>query len=102
MFLRISNCIQCSRRTSDTTGIITIVAGQQSATIPLEIIADNYDEVDENFKITLSNANNATISTDLFTGTILNDDDPPVASVVTNYSVREDSGANDKNGLVVT
>ena len=89
-------------RTSDTTGIITIVAGQQSATIPLEIIADNYDEIDENFKITLSNVNNATIGTDIFTGTILDDDDSPVAAIMTNYSSFEDSGANDATGLVVT
>ena len=89
-------------RTSDTTGIITIVAGQRSATIPLEIIGDNYDEIDENFKITLSNVNNATIGTDIFTGTILDDDDPPVAAIMTNYSSFEDSGANDATGLVVT
>ena len=53
-------------------------------------------------KLPYQTLNNATISTDLFTGTIIDDDDPPVASIVTNYSVREDSGANDKNGLVVT
>ena len=64
-------------------------------TIPLEIIADNYDEADtESFTITLSGATGATIG-DPFTGSIADDDDPPKATISGTHMAPEDSGAND-------
>ena len=42
---------------------------------------DALDEEDETFTVTLSNASNATIADDEATGTILDDDEPPVLSL---------------------
>ena len=68
-------------RTSDTTGVITFAQGVGSVNIPLEIIADEFDEVNETFKISLANAVNATIGTESITGTIGDDDDSPNISI---------------------
>ena len=79
--------------------------GNNQATIPLEIIADNYDEDNENFTLALSNESNATVASDearQINGTIEDDDNPPVASISATYAVGEGDGANDADGLVVT
>ena len=81
-------------RTSDTTGTVTIADGQQSATIPLEIIADANDEFNENFKITLSNEVNTTLGTDEITGIIEDDDDQPVARIGSGLILNERYGDN--------
>ena len=63
-------------RTSDSAGIITIAKGASTAIIPVEIIADEFDEDNESFTITLTSPTGATIGTESITGTIADDDDP--------------------------
>ena len=46
-------------RISDSAGVLTIAKGETSATIPVEIIADYYDEVDEKFRVTIEDPVNA-------------------------------------------
>ena len=50
-------------RISDSSGKITIAQGSNSAVIPLEIIADKYDEIDETFTLSLSSPTAATVGT---------------------------------------
>ena len=64
-------------RSSDTSGVITFTKGVGSVNIPVEIIADEFDEDNETFTIRLANAVNATIGTESITGTIGDDDDSP-------------------------
>ena len=76
-------------RYSDSTGTLTIAQGTSSAIIPLEIIADKYDENDEIFKITLINASGATIGTESITATISDDDAEPSVDLEYNTYVYE-------------
>ena len=72
-------------------GKLTLVEGESSTEIPLEIIADNNDELDETFKITLTGSNYSTVSTLLGsrTITITDDDDPPIVSIETTVFTNE-------------
>ena len=76
-------------RSSDSRGILTIAKGASSAMIPIEIIADQYDEIDETFTITLTNASDATIGTNSITATIRDDDDEPKVSIEFSETVHE-------------
>ncbi len=53
---------------------ITFLPGETSSFIDIEIIADEWKETDEEFKVVLSNPSNATILTGEGVGTIRNDD----------------------------
>ncbi|MBI1324361.1 S8 family serine peptidase, partial [bacterium] len=64
------------------SGMITIAAGATSATIAVPILGDTDYEADETVRVTLSNpSSNATIAAPFATGTIVNDDTPPVPSM---------------------
>ena len=69
-------------RTSDSAGRVRIASGSNSATIPLEIIADNYDEINEQFRLTLSNPSGAILGTDTIDLTISDDDDEPKVAII--------------------
>lgn len=56
------------------SGTLTIAAGERTSSISISIIADNIKEADEDFKVILSNAVNATISEAEGLGTIRNED----------------------------
>ena len=60
---------------------LTFAAGETSKTVPVSTDEDTTDEDNETFTLTLSNATNAEISDATATGTIVNDDTPPVLSV---------------------
>ena len=60
------------------SGIVTFAAGVTSQVITVNVQGDTVVEPDETFTVTLSGATNATITTATATGTILNDDTPPV------------------------
>ncbi|HUR32332.1 MAG TPA: Calx-beta domain-containing protein [Vicinamibacterales bacterium] len=62
------------------SGSATIAAGQTSTTISVAVIGDTAVEVDETFRVMLSNAVGATIADGDATGTIVNDDVAPPAS----------------------
>ena len=89
--------------TTGATGTLSFYPGETTKSIPLEIIPDQYDEDNENFTVTLSSPTHTTLGTnDTNTVTIVDDDLPPVASIISTYSAAEGSGANDANGLVVS
>ncbi|MGD1700197.1 Calx-beta domain-containing protein, partial [Dapis sp. BLCC M229] len=77
----------------DYTGIsntTTIVAGQTTASITVDITDDTIDELDETFNIDLSNPVNATIADDQGIGTIVDNDQPSVT--IADVTVDEDAG----------
>ena len=69
-------------RTSDSAGKLTFLRGERLKTIPLEIIADDYDESNETFTIELTNALGAELGTAMSVVIIGDDDDEPKVSIV--------------------
>lgn len=65
-----------------TSGTATIPAGETATTVEVPLLDDTTDENDETFTLSLSGAVNATVADDSATGTIGDDDDPPVLDVV--------------------
>lgn len=61
------------------TGSVTFAAGQDTATLTLQVAGDTVVEADETFTVTLSDATGATLSDAVATGTIVNDDSAAVA-----------------------
>ncbi|NEP13050.1 MAG: DUF4347 domain-containing protein [Symploca sp. SIO2C1] len=76
---------------TDTTGTVTIAAGQTSAIISVPITNDLLNEVDETFTVNLSNAIRATILDPQGVGTITDDDPEPNLSI-DDVMVDEDAG----------
>ena len=76
-------------RISDSAGRITLAVGESSVTIPLEIIADAYDEANDQFKLTLSNVSGAMIGMATTTATIEDDDATPTVSIANSVPVTE-------------
>jgi cyclophilin family peptidyl-prolyl cis-trans isomerase len=62
------------------TGTVTFAVGETSQIITVNVQGDTEVEPDETFTVTLSNPSNGIITTDTTTGTIQNDDTPPVES----------------------
>ncbi|MDB9541064.1 peptidylprolyl isomerase [Anabaenopsis arnoldii] len=62
------------------TGTVTFAAGETSQVITVNVSGDTEVEQDETFTVSLSNPSNGIITTDTTTGTIQNDDTPPVES----------------------
>jgi len=58
----------------ETTGSITIAAGQTTATIPVEILSDNVREQDETFEVVLTDISAGTLADATALGTIKNED----------------------------
>ncbi|MCP3904121.1 MAG: DUF11 domain-containing protein, partial [Planctomycetes bacterium] len=73
-------------------GAVLIPAGIQAATIAVPVLGDLLDEPDEAFSVQLTGAVHAVLASPLATGTILDDDDPPMLSV-TGATVTEAPGA---------
>ena len=76
-------------RISDSTGTITLAAGEGSATIPLEVIADSHDEGTEGFTLILSNPSGVIIGTPFTNVTIIDDDALPTVSIAPAVAVTE-------------
>ena len=71
----------------DTTGTVTIAAGQRTATVNVPIIGDRVAEADETIQLTFTGARlNASITT---AGTIKNDDAAPVFTTDKAFAVGE-------------
>ena len=64
-------------------GTISFAANETSKTVTINVAGDTAIEPDEGFTVTLSNPNNATITTASAGGTIQNDDLPPPNFLVT-------------------
>ena len=76
-----------------TTGTVTILAGDTTATIFVPIVNDGVDEEDETFTVALTSATNATITPTPNTaiGTITDDDTAPTVSI-NDVTVTEGTG----------
>ena len=71
------------------TGTLTFTAGVTEQTFTVATIEDVTDQRNETFTVTLSNATNATISGATATGTIKDDDAPPLVAWSTVMTVAE-------------
>ncbi|WP_304437819.1 S-layer family protein, partial [Cylindrospermopsis sp. CR12] len=76
------------------SGTVNFAAGETGQTITVNVSGDTMVESDEGFTVTLSNSNNATITTVTATGTITNDDIPSITLAVSPSSVAEDGTTN--------
>lgn len=76
-----------------STGTVTINAGSRSTTISIRVNGDTTIEQDEIFYINLSNPVGATISNNLGTGTILNDDVQPDKTLSINDTVLKEGNS---------
>ena len=82
-------------------GTATILAGERTATIDIEINGDTKYEEDETFNIVLSNPQGGSINTPSSIGTIINDDLPELQ--ITNKSIKEgDSGVKNLEFEITT
>ena len=63
------------------TGTLTFAAGETTKNIPIAVLADAFDEVDETVTVTLSNPNNVTINDGVGELTITDDDVAPTLSI---------------------
>jgi hypothetical protein len=71
------------------SGTVTIAAGDTDATVTVSIVGDTLHEADETFTVTIANpSSGVALARAVATGTIVDDDDPPVVSVA-NTSVPE-------------
>ena len=73
------------------SGTLTFAAGTTSQTVTVPIKQDALDEEDETFTITLSGVSNATIDDNEATGTIADDDAPPMLSIADKNIVEADA-----------
>ena len=71
------------------TGTLTFTAGDTEQTFTVATIEDVTDQSNETFTVTLSNATNATIAGATATGTIKDDDAPPLVAWSTVMTVAE-------------
>src|SRR5213078_3982426 len=72
------------------SGTLTFPANSTTPqTISIVVNGDNIDEIDETFTVNLSNPTRATIANGAGTGTILDDDNPPIVA----FSLASSSGA---------
>ncbi|KAM3091542.1 DUF4347 domain-containing protein, partial [Phormidesmis sp. 146-35] len=67
--------------TAVMNGEVEFAPGETTKTIAIDITGDILQEINEDFKVTLSTPTNATINSAIATGIIQNDDTPPTISV---------------------
>ena len=79
---------------TQTTGTLTIAAGDTSGTIEVPIVADEEDEDQESLTLNLSNATNATIGDAQANGIILDGDSLPIVTIL---DVSETEAFNNKH-----
>jgi Calx-beta domain/Dockerin type I domain/SdrD B-like domain len=74
--------------------ILTIPAGQQSATISVALKDDSVDEADETFVVNLSSPTGTVIGNGTGTGTILDDDPAPTVAIFDSSRIEPISGTS--------
>ncbi len=75
------------------SGSLVFTPGETVQTVAVEIQDDAVDEPDETFVVSLDGAENATIARPEATGTIIDNDAPPVVSIVSAVRVGEADGS---------
>ena len=82
------------------TGTLTFAPGATTQTIPITVQGDLSDEINETYRVTLSNPGNATITTAIGTGTIT-DNDPVPSIAIDDVTVTEgNAGTTNANFTV--
>ena len=84
-----------------TTGTLTFNPGTTTQTIPIAVQGDLLNEALETYRVTLSNAVNASITTAVGTGTIT-DNDPLPSIVINDVSVAEGNSGTTNADFTVT
>src|SRR5205814_9625349 len=79
----------------ENSGSVTLAPGETSKEIVLQVMGDRLNEPDETFFVQLGNPKFATIARDRATGTILNDDPLPSASIDDVTLTEGDNGTKD-------
>ncbi len=87
--------------TAVATGQVSFAVGEQTKTIVIKVNADVLDEVDENFRVLLSQPVGATIADGEGVATIQNDDQPPTLSI-DNVTVNEPGSGTTQAVFTVT
>ncbi len=78
--------------TAPTPGVLTFAPGETEKTITVNVLGDGLFEVDETFFVNLSNPTNATLANAQAKGTILNDDEAPMLTLVGASVLEGDAG----------
>ena len=73
-------------------GSVTVLAGQASATLTVNVAKDSTVELDENFTVTLSDPNAGVITSPTAEGTILNDDSSVISLTATSVNEGDSGG----------
>ena len=73
------------------SGSLTFASGEISKTVTVTLLDDSRYEADETFRMTLASPVNAVVDKDAGTGTITDDDEPPVLAVA-DMSASENAG----------
>ncbi len=76
------------------SGTLTFEPGETKKTVTVPVAADAVDEFDEDFKVALTNPQNAAIQRGEGTGTITDDDAPPKLSIADTSAPEGDSETN--------
>ena len=88
-------------RTTDASATVTFMPGQTSLALPITIIADEYDEDDEMFTVTLSGETNATLGNSTNRITIKDNDNAPKVSIV-EFETENETDTNFNSSVTVT
>ena len=88
--------------TALSSGTLTFAAGETSKEIMVSVTGDTDSEADETVAVRLSGATNATIATAVGTGTILDQDGPPTASLALSATEISESGANNSSTVTAS
>ena len=78
------------------SGSLRFGAGETSGTVSVLVSGDRTDEPDETFTVTLSNPSGATLADGVGTGTIVDDDDAPVVTLVLTPDVIDEAGGTSR------
>ena len=92
----VGNTASSGDLTGTMSGTLTFAAGDGTKTLTVDTSADDRDELDETFTVTLSNAtNNVLIADTTATGTVTDDDDTPkVTLTLADLSILESDDTN--------
>ena len=78
------------------SGSLRFSAGETSGTVSVSVLGDSVDEPDETFTVRLLNASGATLGDGAGTGTIADDDDAPVVTLVLTPDVIDEAGGTSR------
>lgn len=78
-------------------GLLTFAPGETSKTVAVGVVGDTLVELDEQFSVNLSGANNATITRGVAVGTIVNDDVDQSPATLPTVSIA-DRSVTESNG----